>query len=379
MNRRKIRIMLYICICATILTTYIMITAQTGEEINKNRDNGMANTSGPRQSAYVQDNNGPIPVIILTYMRSGSSFLGEILQANSDTFYWFEPVHELWGLYKADNHKQFDFKDGTKRAFKTFLDLAIPTIRNISTCELESLPMGALREQFLSKSEQMKEFVNCRGYEEHGHTTNKKLIRCLPDLNTKCLQSKHIVIKTIRIRMKSLGNILEKIPSLKVIHLMRDPRGTFRSQKVVGQLSKQNYRTEIYGLCNQIYKDILERESLHEKYPGRIRTVFYEDVANNPIVYSKSLYYYLGMNFTSDVEKTIFGFTLAGKSGSKKCGILCTQMANSSQEASNWRDEISMELVKIVDNACSDLYNKIGYKSILNETELRNKKYTLRK
>ncbi|XP_060080734.1 carbohydrate sulfotransferase 5-like [Ylistrum balloti] len=321
----------------------------------------------------------PIPVIILTYMRSGSSFLGEILQANPDTFYWFEPVHEIWGLHKTNGNHKFDFQDGTKRTFPSFLDIAVPTIKNISTCQLESLPMDALREQFLAKSKQMTDFVNCRGYKEKGHTTNEKLLKCLPSLKSKCLQSKYIVIKTIRITMESVEYILRNVPNSQVIHLMRDPRGTSRSQQAVGQLSKHNFRQEISEYCKRVYHDVLRKELLDKQYPGRIRTVFYEDVANNPIVYSKSLYQYLYMNFTSAIEKTIFGFTLAGKSGSRKCGILCTQMANSAQEASNWRKQISMVLVKIVDSACVDLYNKIRYRSISNETMLRDKKYKLRK
>ena len=35
------------------------------------------------------------PVILLGYMRSGSSLTGDILQQNSDVFYVYEPLHDL--------------------------------------------------------------------------------------------------------------------------------------------------------------------------------------------------------------------------------------------------------------------------------------------
>ncbi|XP_069134009.1 carbohydrate sulfotransferase 1-like isoform X2 [Argopecten irradians] len=393
MKRRRLTKVFCVFICVLwCFTSFLLLNRTNGNQVpdafpkritdNWDREKKPPKINSSKSSSTFErkdveaETNGPSPVIILTYMRSGSSFLGEIFQANPQTFYWFEPVHELWGAYN-NKKKVFDFQDGTNRTFKTFLDLAVPTIKNMSMCNLESIPVDALREQFISKSKQMTEFVKCRGYKEKGKATNKKLIKCLPKLTEKCLQSKHIVLKTIRISMKSLEFILEKIPTLKVIHLMRDPRGTSRSQKAVGQLSK-HYREEISYFCKQVLQDIIDKEILENKYPGRIRTVFYEDVANSPLAYSKTLYQYLGMNFTSEVEKSIFQFTLAGKSGPKKCGILCTQMANSSSEASAWRSEINMELVKIVDSACSDLYVKVGYKFIPSEKLLRDKTFKLR-
>ncbi|XP_021338942.1 carbohydrate sulfotransferase 5-like isoform X2 [Mizuhopecten yessoensis] len=401
--------LLFMCVCAATCSMYLLAmlpSVGTRNDANGDHRTDILDLSDTIQQAYLANQSGstsiastvndsrdpyrferyepdtgshvPVPIVITTYMRSGSSFLGEILQANPDTFYWFEPVHEMWGLHKANINHQYDFKDGTKRIFPSFLDIAVPTIKNLSTCDLDNVPMNVLREQFLEKSKQMREFVQCRGYKKKGHASNTRLIQCLPNLKTKCANSKYIVVKTIRINMKSLEIMLENIPTLKVIHLMRDPRGTSRSQQAVGQLSKQNYRQEIADFCKLVYEDVLQKELLEKKYPDRIRTVFYEDVARNPITYAKSLYAYLGMQFTANIEKTIHGFTLAGRSGSKTCGILCTQMANSTEEASNWRNQISMTLVKIVDTACFDLYNKIGYKSIPNVTLLRDRSFELR-
>ena len=47
------------------------------------------------------------PVIILGYMRSGSSLTGDILQQNSDAFYVFEPLHDLQKQYYDEMEEMF--------------------------------------------------------------------------------------------------------------------------------------------------------------------------------------------------------------------------------------------------------------------------------
>ena len=47
------------------------------------------------------------PVIILTYMRSGSSLTGEIMQQHPDAFYVFEPLRMLTITFRDKLPLQF--------------------------------------------------------------------------------------------------------------------------------------------------------------------------------------------------------------------------------------------------------------------------------
>nr|XP_034301080.1 uncharacterized protein LOC117681315 isoform X2 [Crassostrea gigas] len=58
--------------------------------------------------------SGPVPVVILTYMRSGSSFCGDVLQASDDVFYLFEPLRNVQFHFR--NSSAFDYLDDKKRA-----------------------------------------------------------------------------------------------------------------------------------------------------------------------------------------------------------------------------------------------------------------------
>ena len=63
------------------------------------------------------DNNTPGPVtavIILTYMRSGSSLTGDILQHSPGAFYVFEPLHYLGNFLKSETG-QLIYANGTIR------------------------------------------------------------------------------------------------------------------------------------------------------------------------------------------------------------------------------------------------------------------------
>jgi hypothetical protein len=43
---------------------------------------------------------GPTPVVIVTYARSGSTFLGAVLKLNKDVFFIYEPLYFLKEGYR---------------------------------------------------------------------------------------------------------------------------------------------------------------------------------------------------------------------------------------------------------------------------------------
>jgi len=56
--------------------------------------------------------SGVSSVVVLTYMRSGSSLTGDILQHTNDTFYVFEPYRSLYTTLKS---KPIQYLNGTVR------------------------------------------------------------------------------------------------------------------------------------------------------------------------------------------------------------------------------------------------------------------------
>lgn len=63
-------------------------------------------------------------IIIVTFMRSGSTFLGELFNVHDDAFYMFEPLH-LWPDTKCHADK--------------FLEEKVKHLMKISKCEFENM------------------------------------------------------------------------------------------------------------------------------------------------------------------------------------------------------------------------------------------------
>ncbi|KAK0043309.1 carbohydrate sulfotransferase 5, partial [Biomphalaria pfeifferi] len=47
-------------------------------------------------------------VIVLSYMRSGSTFCGDLVQAHPDVFYVYEPLLYLWDYYVPRKDRSFE-------------------------------------------------------------------------------------------------------------------------------------------------------------------------------------------------------------------------------------------------------------------------------
>ena len=85
-----------------ILTVYIrLVTSANSASVMKN----IPGRTSPNFTA----------VIILTYMRSGSSLVGDILQQSPEAFYIYEPLHTLQHMSREDQRANIAFVNGTFR------------------------------------------------------------------------------------------------------------------------------------------------------------------------------------------------------------------------------------------------------------------------
>jgi len=99
------------------------------------------------------------------------------------------------------------------------------------------------------------------------------------------------MIKTIRLSMEVAALLMNRLPQLKIIHLLRDPRGMIRSTLNRFFPNKAvDTNVELVSMCNQIRRDIEVSTQLKHSYPGRIITVLYEHLAEHPEDISYTLF-----------------------------------------------------------------------------------------
>ena len=103
---------------------------------------------------------------------------------------------------------------------------------------------------------------------------------CMEEFQQFC--SKRLIrsIKTVRLRMMHAQRLMEMIPDLRVVHVVRDPRAVVRSRVKVASYSslysEKDPVRESKIFCEQMAEDVKLRQQLEVTYPDRIMTVLFE-------------------------------------------------------------------------------------------------------
>ncbi|CAC5369870.1 CHST1 [Mytilus coruscus] len=324
------------------------------------------------KTAQTIDATRPTPVIILTYARSGSSFLGDIIRQTEEVFYVFEPLHFL---RTSTSNRNMTFLNGTIRKSYQYLTEAKNIISSVITCQLINLPL-----EFWNAG-----FEVMQGYQLQTFLTkfkSERLVRYLKrmefkfaveKLQSECMKSKVVVIKTIRIPFFLVQGLFPQLQDLKILHLVRDPRPTIISQKrYINEIdSVSDYAA---NLCFRISNDILMSNFLTVIASSSIVRIRYEVLTTHPVDISRNIYQFLNLTFTNKIKDVILKKTASGTSGK---GPLTTVKGNSTEMVNKWRFSAKYSFVKSIDKQCKYLYKKLGYIQIDNEAILKNTSISL--
>ena len=102
------------------------------------------------------------------------------------------------------------------------------------------------------------------------HDMRNKVNKCTATLKAACDNSNVRSAKILRTRMTSMEDVLRYDPTILVLHVVRDPRGTMMSRQKIALLSKnlgKSMSKEGVVLCRQMLEDIQERKRLEKLYP----------------------------------------------------------------------------------------------------------------
>ena len=168
--------------------------------------------------------------------------------------------------------------------------------------------------------------------------------KCIPKLEPMCRQRNLHAVKTVRLDMASVEKLLEHLPNLRVIHLLRDPRGVALSRSGTEWSSGQSGKSDIVKaaamFCEVASKDIKKRLELEEKYPGAFSQVIYEDFTGDPIKIAKEMYNFLNLTLPASTEKFL---------------VTKTQQKSSSK----WQDKLTFHQAYDIHTHCKELFSLV--------------------
>ncbi|XP_078493484.1 carbohydrate sulfotransferase 1 [Ciona intestinalis] len=309
-------------------------------------------------------------VVLLTNYRSGSTFLGQLFNQHPDVFYQFEPLYPFTGGCGYQTSVKVAL---LKRLLKCDIPHATDTLSKVtSRFRKSTVDMECLIDDFCFRKKTQE--LCTRHLCPFGQPD-----RCygcgplhLPRVMNVCRAKKMSAIKVIRLcDVTALKSLLED-PALdfKIVHLVRDPRGIASSRlKINKDWNKVSY--ELNQTCDRLLSNIAAGDSitLGTKWlRGRYMKVKYEDLSLEPIRTTKQIYNFTGLKYLPSVERWINANTRASKS--KRDPYSTARDSAYTMEA--WRNFLTIEQVLSIQKDCSQVMNKIGYKTVVNESELTN-------
>ncbi|CAG5113402.1 Oidioi.mRNA.OKI2018_I69.chr2.g7513.t1.cds [Oikopleura dioica] len=241
--------------------------------------------------------------VLLTYYRSGSSFLGQLFNQHPDVFYHFEPLFPYSRDCSSDSPA---FKKEKIENLERILSCDMPNMRNLTqkiqhfnpnlyNSRLCLLTGACFRFNSLSLCDP-RLCPPMPGGELKCSSCGPLNLELTDDL---CREKEMTVVKTIRICNGSWLDSISKSMSLKVVHLIRDPRAIAKSRLSIPDdpITEAEIVKNVTDLCKQ-------QMLTHEKYFGSddYSTVLYEDLNRMPFDKTQEIYDFVGLTFHPKVK-----------------------------------------------------------------------------
>ena len=300
-------------------------------------------------STNIREPSGINKMIIYGKYRTGSTFTSEFFFRHEDIAYIFEPLHVRVGEEPVTGGQQI--------------------LWDMFNCQFNTSSVQRMMKRWLDRSvfcQITNQFPGCI----HGQTYP------IEKAEKHCKQTHTHVIKVIRIaRLSELESFLKQ--GVKVLHVIRDPRGVVSSRY---RVRKQQYANLTYyaaSYCNRALADIKYIREQERSNPTLIRQMYhvvrYEDLVADPVEWVKSLYEFMGISPDENVRKWAKSqATPANKTERQEEKVYSTWRRNPKATSTKWRDSIKYSSVLQIQKVCEEFFSVLGYRAVKSEKELRN-------
>nr|XP_054764892.1 carbohydrate sulfotransferase 2-like [Lytechinus pictus] len=311
--------------------------------------------------------------------RSGSTVLGELLNRNPELFYMFESLWPAARLRELRNISR-----GTIASKEISRDI----LRGFAKCEFATDFVKIYRRWGGSR---LNENL-C-----HGNRTSCRM-HSVEDLDNFCQSFQgRLATKIIQADLELLKPLVtEDGINLKIIHLVRDPRGTAASRinylkasyreilNILQRIPPLSDRLKPLGLLDNVPKEILQFQEIRENNPtvrglcnwirentklspdslpewlqGRYHLVKYEDFALAPLQESQRIYEFIGMPFTTHLKGFINNITHPKSSNPS----IFSTSKNAQATANKWKKYLTLQERRQITKECLDVLQFLGHET----------------
>ncbi|XP_070552165.1 carbohydrate sulfotransferase 3-like [Ptychodera flava] len=329
-------------------------------------------TEAPPQPSVCPTSTPRKHVLFVAKARTGSTFIGELFNQNPNVFYLFEPLRVVPDMVKMDAIPETYSGDMSAELLNSFYH-----------CDFLTYYVYHIPRWYLAVSESNAMQKICKRYKR---CTNVSI----SDLKEECLKYEVMVIKSIRVEDLNylMPMLQQECFDFKVVLLARDPRAVASSRKYFKYRNRANetlyelgiakplndtttrlHPDNVHDYCKWLGRNLAVLRNAQSRARRRIVVLRYEDVVANVTQKALELYKIFGSRVTENVLKWIADNTHSDEHVER--GSMATKR-NSTSTALAWRSDLSMNDVKLVQSACNDVMQTLGYKLIKRESELIN-------
>ncbi|XP_011685124.1 PREDICTED: carbohydrate sulfotransferase 4-like isoform X1 [Wasmannia auropunctata] len=288
----------------------------------------------------------PMRSIILTSWRSGSTFLGDVMNAHPANFYHYEPLLD-YGIVQIRG--------------SPLAEESLTRLTSLLNCEYKEL------DRYLDYGKTHPWLFNHNTHLWRQCLAHKRICWDPRFVSKFCRLFPFQSMKLVRLRLRAAETLLaEEDLGVRLVLLVRDPRGILQSRKHREWCPAKPDCSDPTLVCADMVSDFNAAVELSQKYPRSFRVVRYEDLSVDPYKHVRELYNFYGLDFHVNVKRFLDTHT------KNDVGGVSSTFRNSKVAPFHWRADLDFEEVREIQRACATAMRLWGYVMALNSTHQKD-------
>ena len=186
---------------------------------------------------------------------------------------------------------------------------------------------------------------------------------CMPILENSCNARKVRVTKLVRANMQTMELALRKDPHLKVLHLIRDPRGVALSRLNMFSPSARGHYSSINApdkytsltreaefYCRSVISDVKSRLRLEQSFPNRTFEIIFDDMVIDLESHARNIFQFLRLSAPPTIKQWI---------------RTSSQTKTAAEIAESWMTTLNFQSNRHIVESCKEMFALIKRNWIL--------------
>ena len=276
-------------------------------------------------------------ILIISTWRSGSSFLGQLINSVPGVFYSYEPLF-FFELYEGSKSK---------------------LIQSLFKCRFAADYLQHVN----GVTKGGGDYFMSRNWRVWSACQHDRSLCYQPEFVRKiCSHFPIHLIKVVRLRVKEIEKFLTNQSisknNWKIVYLVRDPRGVMASR---ANLTWCHERAQVClnpkQHCSEVLDDLTRIERLENSNPGLFSVIKFEDFTANIQLETKKLFQFLDIPITRLVRTFLSTHTNSDRENDDPSATY----RHTKDVGSRWRSQLSHDVASNVTDLCQPLLKRLKY------------------